>query len=355
MSAITILKIENEFLCLEENIKKLKLLNSPLIFRIIISESIKLLSLISQQIKTKDNLFGKNIAKELLIEIVSFLPFEYISICKNVCINWNKDIKNCLSKKILLPIPKNISYCETFKLDFSPRSMAKIVNDIYITNRSNATIINIQNSRLIRENNENFHNIISSNKNYVCIKYPEEIMIFSPDMQFIGCILISTIQGLAIDNNNHVLVSTCDKFHIFDIKGRLINSWNLINNSLENQRSRKISFNKNEIFIIDTAFNSVCVFSNNGELIRSWGNLGNGPGEFLNPWGIDIYRDTVFVVDSGNKRIQAFTCNGDFIFEYVHKDAIDISDILISNNYVYISDWENTSITKFKIIYQLKN
>lgn len=53
------------------------------------------------------------------------------------------------------------------------------------------------------------------------------------------------------------------------------------------------------------------------EFILNWGERGNGPGQFISPWGIavDSY-DNVYVVDVGNYRIQKFDSNGYFILEW---------------------------------------
>lgn len=105
----------------------------------------------------------------------------------------------------------------------------------------------------------------------------------------------------------------------------------------------------NEIFIV--CDNQITVFSLEGKQIRSWGGHGSELGNFSDPWGITIYRNVVFVVDSKNKRIQAFTNGGKFIFEYKHKTSLDMSDIIIDDNYVYINDWGNDQLYKFELIY----
>jgi len=103
--------------------------------------------------------------------------------------------------------------------------------------------------------------------------------------------------------------------------------------------------------MLDSSFNCVHVFSYQGKRIRSWGTYGNKSGEFKNPWGITICRDIVFVVDSGNRRIQAFTLQGEYIFEYSRKDFFDIGEIIIINTFAYVNDWKNCNIAKLKLIY----
>ena len=116
-------------------------------------------------------------------------------------------------------------------------------------------------------------------------------------------------------------------------------------------RSRSISFYKNEIYMVDNSFNCVRVYSYEGKLIRCWGNFGEEPGNFKNPWGIAIYQNIVFIVDSGNYRIQAFTSDGKFIFKHEYDKSMYLLDIIIFNDYAYLNNWEKTLIMRFKVMY----
>jgi hypothetical protein len=55
-------------------------------------------------------------------------------------------------------------------------------------------------------------------------------------------------------------------------------------------------------------------FSAKGELIQSWGDPGNGPGQFNLPHGLAVAADgRVLVADRENDRVQIFTPDGKFI------------------------------------------
>jgi len=58
-------------------------------------------------------------------------------------------------------------------------------------------------------------------------------------------------------------------------------------------------------------------FSPAGELKRSWGTPGQGPGEFFLPHGIAVDADgRVFVCDRENDRIQIFSPDGEYLTEW---------------------------------------
>jgi DNA-binding beta-propeller fold protein YncE len=58
-------------------------------------------------------------------------------------------------------------------------------------------------------------------------------------------------------------------------------------------------------------------FSSSGELLFSWGEPGDGPGQFQIPHGIAIDRnEIVYVADRENSRIQLFTADGRYLTEW---------------------------------------
>ena len=74
------------------------------------------------------------------------------------------------------------------------------------------------------------------------------------------------------------------------------------------------------LYIADGYGNArVHVFSATGELLFSWGEPGNGPGQFYLPHAIAVdRRGTVYVADRENSRIQVFTGQGEYITEWTH-------------------------------------
>ena len=79
-------------------------------------------------------------------------------------------------------------------------------------------------------------------------------------------------------------------------------------------------------------------FSADGTLERSWGEPGDGPGEFNLPHGIGVdSAGTVYVADRENSRIQLFTSAGEYVTEWAFCNRP--TDIFIdSQDNIYVAE-----------------
>jgi NHL repeat len=70
-----------------------------------------------------------------------------------------------------------------------------------------------------------------------------------------------------------------------------------------------------DIFISDRYINSrIAKADKGGNWIKSWGNRGNNPGEFNTPHNIGAdSQGRIYVADHGNRRIQVFDSEGNFL------------------------------------------
>ena len=94
-----------------------------------------------------------------------------------------------------------------------------------------------------------------------------------------------------------------------------------------------------ELFVSDGYGNArIHKYSPDGELIKSWGTPGDGPGEFDLPHCVRVDpRNRVMVADRSNNRIQLFTLDGEYIEEwgdFSQPDTIFIDDDQI----VYVAE-----------------
>ncbi|MDQ3694754.1 MAG: 6-bladed beta-propeller [Chloroflexota bacterium] len=67
-----------------------------------------------------------------------------------------------------------------------------------------------------------------------------------------------------------------------------------------------------EIYVVDTGNERIQVFGADGEFRRLWGGYGTGPGQLIEPVGIAVDgAGIIHVADSGNARISRFTAAGE--------------------------------------------
>ncbi len=76
-------------------------------------------------------------------------------------------------------------------------------------------------------------------------------------------------------------------------------------------------------------------FSKEGEILRSWGEPGRGPGQFNLPHGIAIDRGIVYVADRENSRIQLFDLEGRFLEQW---SANRPTDVCIHDQNLYVTE-----------------
>jgi DNA-binding beta-propeller fold protein YncE len=113
-----------------------------------------------------------------------------------------------------------------------------------------------------------------------------------------------------------------------------------------------------EIYVCDGYGNArVHRFTSEGKLLQSWGEPGNGPGEFHLPHGIGVSPDNrVFVTDRENDRIQIFSREGQFLDMWTHlQRPTDISFDKEGRMYVSELWWRvgQSSFTNGKIKWDL--
>jgi uncharacterized protein (TIGR03663 family) len=74
---------------------------------------------------------------------------------------------------------------------------------------------------------------------------------------------------------------------------------------------RDIAVSDEAIYVVDTGNERVQLFTRDGTFVDAWGGYGSGPDQLIEPVGIALGSDgNVYVADSGNTRISIFTPNG---------------------------------------------
>ncbi len=67
------------------------------------------------------------------------------------------------------------------------------------------------------------------------------------------------------------------------------------------------------LYIADAGNHRIQVFDTDGRYLRSWGEFGDGPAQFNEPWSVAVDDNYVYVADTWNHRLQKFTHDGQWI------------------------------------------
>ena len=111
---------------------------------------------------------------------------------------------------------------------------------------------------------------------------------------------------------------------------------------------------KGYFYVTDSLSNRIKVLSAQGELIRSWGSFGTGPGQFDRPIGIALTPSgELLVADTNNNRIQKFNNEGQWLAQigefgsaksqFNHPNQLTVD----KNGRIYVSDTLNHRVQVF--------
>lgn len=81
------------------------------------------------------------------------------------------------------------------------------------------------------------------------------------------------------------------------------------------ERIRNIDIDKNDnIYVLDYRAVQIKIFDKNGELVRTFGREGQGPGEMQNPFFMQVtHKEEVMVYDPGTRRLLFFSMEGKYL------------------------------------------
>ena len=82
------------------------------------------------------------------------------------------------------------------------------------------------------------------------------------------------------------------------------------------KNASRISISNRKVYVLDTGNHRVQVFTAGGTFLGEWEAEGSGTGEFKSPRGIAHFLSRVYIADTGNHRVQVFTAGGTFLFQW---------------------------------------
>lgn len=107
-----------------------------------------------------------------------------------------------------------------------------------------------------------------------------------------------------------------------------------------------LDFYNDQYFLTDTRENCIKVFSTDGNLIKTIGRKGTGPGELSQPYALTIdKRDAVIYCQEGNRRISCFSTEGEFV--KIIKSTPPIWDMVAFDGILYASAYNEANDSIF--------
>lgn len=189
----------------------------------------------------------------------------------------------------------------------------------------------------------------SQDRVYVYSRSEHPMVVFDQDGNYLtswGDDILKDAHGIFIDDEDNVFCVEREThvMHKFTTDGELL----MTLGTMDQPGTEGEPFNlptdlalgpEGEMFISDGYGNArIHKFSPDGELIKSWGQPGTGPGEFDLPHCVRVDpRNRVMVADRENNRIQFFTLDGEYIEEWgdlLQPDTIYIDE----DDLVYIAE-----------------
>ena len=188
------------------------------------------------------------------------------------------------------------------------------------------------------------------------------VIAVTPEGKYIngfGTGLTKNAHGICIDRNDCIYVVDAMRNCIFkfDTEGKLLSTigtpdspldTGVINYDYRTLKQSSNSFNhpakiaaldKGDLFVADGYGNArIHHYSSEGKFIKSWGEPGDGPGQFnvVHGVGVDNQNGDVYVCDRENERIQIFTYDGKL--KTVWENIWRPTDVCILGEYVYVAE-----------------
>lgn len=207
----------------------------------------------------------------------------------------------------------------------------------------------IENSTLIPENRKNFYltNIFSQgNVIYVIDEHTSSL--YKLEEEFLRLSMdLDTPTGLWIDNET-IYIADRGKGLIKKIfsSSKVIFSY---------EKPYGVAKGNEEIFYMTLKKDGkIVIFNFKEDVHRYFGSKGSFKNQFLNPTDLHFFNNTLFIVDSGNNRVEAYKVK-DYNLSYLRSYGRGIGNIELENpqgifvdeNYVYVTDKNNNRVVFF--------
>jgi sugar lactone lactonase YvrE len=162
-------------------------------------------------------------------------------------------------------------------------------------------------------------------------------------------------QKAAVDSDGNIYVTDLGNKRVqkFDNNGVFVTAWGNSNENVEFLEPTGIAVYDDLVFVVDSKLGTVQKFDSIGTLIAKWGGVGKEKGQFTKPNGIAVSKDgIVYVADTENHRVQKFTLDGKYISEFYPGDSKYNKDLPVDiaidkDGNIYVSDPYLNKISKY--------
>ncbi|MGQ9607770.1 MAG: peptidyl-alpha-hydroxyglycine alpha-amidating lyase family protein [bacterium] len=192
--------------------------------------------------------------------------------------------------------------------------------------------------------------IDSLDRVYVFNRSEHPMMIFDHNGNFInswGEGMFVTPHGICLDQDKYIFLADSGNHTVkkFTLNGKLLMTLGTENKPGESgrpfNRPTDVSVSPSGYIYISDGYGNrhVHKFDSNGNLIKSWGGSGDGPGQFALPHGIFAHKNgNIYVADRENHRIQIFTSEGEFVNQWKTDFNMPCTVFIDKDDNVYIPE-----------------
>ena len=160
--------------------------------------------------------------------------------------------------------------------------------------------------------------------------------------------------GIAVDHDNRLYIvnSSSNRIEVVESNGTFVRQIGAGHLS----GSYGVTVHNKHVFVAEYRNHRISVFTLDGQLIRTIGSYGSGPGQFSNPYAVAFTPEDgrdMYVADYGNSRIQVFNANGVYQREFGKGQVANPWDIIsTADNHLLVADYSNSRVVIFNTMGQ---
>ena len=163
------------------------------------------------------------------------------------------------------------------------------------------------------------------------------------------------LTGIATNKGNSKIAvadSSADCVHVFNSYGNRLQTCGSEQRELNDPKGLAF-LNDTDLVIADSGFDRICIVNTStGTLVKTFGKSGKGDGEFEHPCGVAVdENDQIIVCDNLNHRVQVFTKDGDYQYQFgltTQGTNFYPLDVIAHDGLFYVSDYQNHVIHVFE-------